>query len=199
MSDEQLQLFDTAERSARPRRAFNPTLGHAVLRHDHAVLLAIAMLIGASITFALGVERGKRLAGAESRVRFSIAADGARDAPRSTTVMSPMTPAGIDRSPAPATPPAAAPAPRKPANAPSKPSKLAAETSGFAVQVVTYSQPKVAHQELQQLQQKGEKAFLLQRAGKTSLLVGPFPTKEHATSKLSALRSRYRDCFIRTL
>jgi cell division septation protein DedD len=71
--------------------------------------------------------------------------------------------------------------------------------SRFAVQVVSYSQAKFAQQELQQLQRQGEKAFLLKRQGKTTLLVGPFPTKENAASKLSGLRPRYRDCFIRTL
>ena len=162
MSDEQLQLFDVPERLAHRRREF-ASLGHATLRHDHAVLLIMTALIVASIVFAFGVERGKRLAHTELPAPVSA-------------VEAPTTPKLVQ-----------------------KPSKLASEASGFAVQVVSCTQAKFAQQALQQLQRQGEKAFLLQQQGRTMLLVGPFSTKANAAGKLSTLRQRYRDCFIRTL
>ena len=176
MSDEQLQLFDVPEHPAHRRRGFT-SLGQATLRHDHAVLLVITALIVSSIVFAFGVERGKRVARAEQRTSRSI----------------------VEAVPEPVATPQPVAAPGKPAKLIQKPSKLASNESGFAVQVVSCNQAKFAQQELRQLQRQGEKAFLVQRDGRTALLVGPFPTKEHAAGKLSALRQQYRDCFIRTL
>ena len=175
MPDEQLQLFDVPGQPARLRRSATPSLGHATLRHDHAVLLAMIVMIAASMLFAFGVERGKHVVQAE-RSRSSVMQTAS--APEAATIP----------TPAPQT----------------RPSKLASsEEARFAVQVVSYRQAKFAQRELQQLQRQGENAFLLQRQGKTTVMVGPFLTKEHAASNVSRLRQRYReryrDCFIRTL
>ena len=194
MSDEQLQLFEGPERPVRFRRRMPTSLGHATLRHDHAVLLAMTALIVASVVFALGVERGKRLAKTESRSLRTIAESIPNPSASIMPVAVPSAPVDVARVKA-----SAAPAPVKPAKMTKKPSRLAAETSNFAVQVVSYSQVKFAQQELRQLQRRGEHAFLLQQQGRMTLLVGPFPTKEHAVSKLSTLRQRYEGCFVRTL
>ena len=174
MSDEQLQLFNVPAHPAH-RRGGCTSLGQATLRHDHAVLLVMTALIIASVVFAFGVERGKRLVRAEQPAFVAEALP----APEPVTSSAPVS--------------------SKPAKLAPKTSKLAFKESNFAVQVVSYNQAKFAQQELQQLQRQGEKAFLLQQQGRTTLLIGPFPTKAHAVDKLSTLRQRYQGCFIRTL
>jgi cell division septation protein DedD len=85
---------------------------------------------------------------------------------------------------------------------PSTPSKLAASTSPasrYAIQVVSYRQPQLAKRELDRLQAKGERAFLVTRKGFTVLCVGPFPSKDNAKEKLVQLKDRYQGCFLKTL
>ena len=185
MSDEQLQLFDVPAHPAHRRRGFT-SVGQATLRHDHAVLLAMTALIIASVVFAFGVERGKRLARTEQSASMAEALPAPEPVTNSQPVAAPMAPA-------------VKPVPSKPAKLAPKASKLASKESNFAVQVVSYSQARFAQQELQQLQRQGEKAFLMQQQGRTTLLIGPFPTKAHAVDKLLTLRQRYQGCFIRAL
>jgi len=65
--------------------------------------------------------------------------------------------------------------------------------------VVSYNRPKLAQQELQRLKERGEPAFLMTTQGRTVLFIGPFPTKEKASARLSSLKRHYQDCFIRSL
>ena len=187
MSDEQLQLFNVPGHPARRPRGLTAPLGQASLRHDHVVLVAMIAMIAASIVFAFGVERGKRVAHTEQSPSIAQALS----IPEATmSAKRPETVVGSTDS--------------KASSAPQKQPLKAASASvagdaQFAIQVVTCRQTQSARRELRQLQQRGENAFLLQRQGKTTVLVGPFPTKENAASKLSALRQRYQDCFLRTL
>src|SRR3990167_405883 len=60
--ERQLELFDLARRAGGPPHRV--PLGRLILhlRHDQAVLAGIAGLIGVTVIFACGVERGKQLA-----------------------------------------------------------------------------------------------------------------------------------------
>ena len=147
------------------------------LRHDHAVLLLMLGLIGGSIVFACGVERGKQLARAERMLLE----------PPATRV--------ADVKPAPSPVPKTAPAPN---TMPGTPAKMPVR-SRYAVRVVTFRQPNLAQLELQRLQQRGESAFLVKQPDRVALCVGPFPSREHAMEKLTTLRRQYRDCFIQSL
>ena len=69
----------------------------------------------------------------------------------------------------------------------------------FAIQVASYSQPKFAQQALQRLQQQGEQAFVVNKQDRMVVLIGPFSTKGQASARLTDLRRRYQDCFVRTL
>jgi cell division septation protein DedD len=158
------------------------------IRHDHLMVGAIVGLIGLTVVFACGVERGKRVSRAEHAAPLlgpRATADSAATQPSR-----PATPANT--TPAPATVPAAAPT-SSPA-----PTKLARGPS-FAVQVVTYRQRPLAQREMQRLQSRGERVFLAMTDGHTRVLIGPFDSKGDARSKSAQLRSRYRDCFVRTL
>ncbi|MBI2495704.1 MAG: SPOR domain-containing protein [Candidatus Omnitrophica bacterium] len=188
----------------RPGRvARQETVGRFLLhaRYDQLVLAGIGSLIGLTVVFACGVERGKQFARAEQ----ALLSHQERTAPPPS-----MTGAGkppVANQPLPAVPPAvtgaqkSVPVPASTPQAPKakEPRQPAFGKSRYAVQVVTYSRPGLAKQEVQRLKKRGETACPVMREGRTSVYVGPFPSKRHADRKLTKLKSRYQDCFIRTL
>ncbi len=180
--EQQLELFQPSERRAHSGHVHSGRPFAFRLRHDQAMLLGIGTLIGVAVIFACGVERGKQLARSE---RLLLA----RDLP--STLSAPVEP-----------PKAAVQAPSTPktkSNSPRPTGNNGTTKSRYAVQVVTYTRPQLAKKELQRLQARGEPAFLMIREGRTTLYVGPFPSKSHASEKLSSLRTRYQDCFVKTL
>ena len=184
MSDGQLELFDlTSHDTPRPRR---DTLGRLLLnlRYDQLALACVGMLLALTVVFAGGVERGKHLARAE---RLGQPQEEPARA-LSKNVRSPVS-EPIVVAPVISTPKAPEPA-RQPASS-SRPR--------YAVQVRTYSQPQLAKMELNRLHAKGESAFLIIREGRTAVYVGPFPSRNDATEKVALLRSRYQDCFVKSL
>jgi cell division protein FtsN len=204
----QLELFDVARQPyAKPRP---PSLGRFLLtlRYDQAVLCGIAGLIGVTVVFACGVERGKQLNRTE---RALITRDEfARPAvtplpmtPPATMVAAPVEAASTTKR----TSSTSAPAKRVPLVVPAtsvkkkEPSKLAATTDRrrYAVQAASYRQAPLAKRELDRLMSSGERAFLVTKGGHTIVYLGPFPSKTHASEKLTMFKSRYQGCFIRTL
>lgn len=164
-------MFDLASSPVpRPQRE---TLGRFFLqlRHDQLVLVGIVGLIGVTVVFACGVERGKQLVRAEF---FAQQAASTRE-------------------------PASAPAVSPPAPKATQPKKPLGGRSRYAVQVVTYSRPQLAKLELDRLKARGEAAFLVIRDGRTRVYVGPFPSRSNADKKLAQLKTRYQDCFVRSL
>lgn len=199
-SDVQLELFELPPQA--PAQRSMTSLGSLHLRADHAVLTLIVGLIGFSVVFALGVERGKQLVQAErplwdSRASVSHDAPPAQASPdgkvRSSTTSGSSTSASDQ---APTATPRAVPATEKGRVAPTK---TVTNKSRFAIQVVSYTQLKLAQRELDRLKRRGEQAFLVTTQERVALLVGPFPTKTNASVKLARLRSQYQDCFIRNL
>ena len=189
----QLELFELTRQSA-PRPHHRDTLGRVLLqlRHDQLVLAAMAGVIGLTIIFASGVERGKQLARTERAIlaRQQTASQAQPSAPAPTTapvvIAVPATKAATTESPVPAH--------KK------EPAKGKAGKSRYAVQVVTFSRPQPAKQEMDRLRAKGERAFLVIRdGGRTIVYVGPFPSKDHAVEKVSTLKMKYHDCFVKTL
>ena len=141
---QQLYLFKVpAERAAQPEPL---RIGALSLRPDHVLLSLMFGLIGLSVIFALGVERGRQVAQVEPPLfvpRDSGAREAEMKAKASTSSVEAEAPS-IRRETAPS--PVVAPKPQ----APKTPVKVAAAggSSQFAIQVVTYSQPTLAQQEL---------------------------------------------------
>jgi len=179
-------------------------VGRLEVRHDHAILLGMAGLIGVAVIFAGGVERGKQLARTERVLMAPPSSRSSSSSSASSSSASPATslnspePARAGASSSPITPRQSTPSP-KPATAPRVPKRLAESSARFAVQVVSYTKPALAARELSRLQARGESAFLIKRADKAVLFVGPFTSRKLAKDKLAGLKPRYRDCFVRSL
>lgn len=194
----QLELF---ELGASPKRPRHSSLGfwQARIRHDQAMIGAIAALIGLTVVFALGVERGKELVRAERTLwqRAGVDGSGAELPATSTPPASAAAPT--------VTPSKGAPDGRSTGSTPAAPQpaapkqKMMTTKSRYAVQAATYSRMQLARLEMQRLHQTGERAFLVQRQGRTVLYVGPFPSETLAREKLPQLKGRYGDCFIKSL
>jgi len=190
----QLEWFDLPHHAS-PMRGARLLAQPLRMRPDHAVLGVILLLIGTSVVFAVGMERGKHLARTEPGVSEPPAAAPQRQAsaavPGETLATRP--PMGGKGSAATSS---ANTVPKQPSP---KPGKTIVPKSRFAVQVVSYRQLKLAQREMQRLQQRGEEAFLVSGQDRTMLLVGPFVNKERASAKLASLKRLYQDCFVRTL
>lgn len=197
----QLELFELTHQSA-PRPHHRDTLGRVLLqlRHDQLVLVTMAGVIGLTIIFASGVERGKQLVRTERAIL-------ARQQTAPSTPQTQEAVAAVDRGESPARQVSTAtpvPVTAAPMTAPAQKKKVPAKIPGgksrYAVQVVTFSQPKSAKKEMDQLRAGGEPAFLAIRdGGRTIVYVGPFPSKDNAVEKVSTLKTKYRDCFVKTL
>ncbi|MBI3324406.1 MAG: SPOR domain-containing protein [Candidatus Omnitrophica bacterium] len=183
-------------------------VGYVRIRQDHVMLVLIVALIGLSVIFALGVERGKELSKAELiNPSSKLSLLSPTSLPPAAAPSSARRDAALPPAKLPTTTPKPAeqktPTPKKiepvPALEP-KPAKPSVPKSPqFAIQVVSYRQPELAQRELARLKQHGEPVFLLKGEGKAALLVGPFSDKESATQKLADLRALYQDCFVRHL
>lgn len=203
--ESQLELFDVARQTA-PRPSSPQATGRVFinLRYDQLILSGMAGLIGLTVVFASGVERGKQLVRSE-RVLLARQEPQAPVAKSSTeqTKASTTSTEQPKAAPSPASAPAKAKTPKRVVEAPAAPvTRKAAKTSGssrYAVQVSTFTRPHLAKQELDRLRARGEKAFLVIRDGRTMVYVGPFPSKTNASEKVANLRARYQDCFVRTL
>jgi len=200
----QLELFDLAHQpQAKPR---SPSLGRflVTLRYDQAVLCGIAGLIGFTVIFACGVERGKQL----SRTERALLTREELARPAAAPTMVVAAPVSESSAPKKAASPAPAATKSVPAIVPSttsvkkkEPSKLAATNASrrYVVQAAAYRRAPLAKRELDRLLSSGERAFLVMKNGYTTVYLGPFPSKTYASEKLTTIRQRYQGCFIRTL
>ena len=207
--ENQLELFDLTNQPAvkRPREPLSRF--SFTLRYDQLVLSGMAALLGVTVVFAFGVERGKQLVRSE-RVLLARQQGGAtpsttdsQPAPQASqdpSSISTTTGQGSEKAPKKSAPTSAPSKARKePTRVVSTEQASKAGRSRYAVQVVAFSRPHLAKREMDRLHAKGEPAFLVMRDGRTFVYVGPFPSKGNASQKLTVLRPQYQDCFVRTL
>ena len=180
--EQQLELFHIEEQAARLSRREPVGQFDVQVRHDHLMLVGISCIIGLTVVFACGVERGKQLVRAEQSLLV-------RQAPAPSHVSTAQQTGG-----SPAAQRSSSPTPLT-----GKPAPALTGKSRYAVQVVTFTRVQLARQELQRLQARGERAFLMKREGRMVVYVGPFPSHTHANQKLTMLKTRYQDCFVKTL
>ena len=203
--ENQLELFKLQHQPApRPHREM---LGRFLLhlRYDQLVLAGMAGIIGVTVIFACGVERGKQLVRSERsmlvRQQPATPTAAVEESPSTAPALTPAPSVKETREKPVQTPTSVPKVKTKLASAPVTSTSPVAERglSRYAIQVVTFSRPFLAKQEMDRLVASGERAFLVMRDGRTMVYVGPFPSKTHAADKLLTLKSRYQDCFVRTL
>ncbi len=186
----QLELFDL-EHKAAPRPQHRPAVGkvHFMLRHDQLVLVGIGALIGLTVVFAFGVERGKQLARVErvnAKTNLSQSVDVVYAEPQTQKQEQLIQVTTV-------------PAESAVVASPEVNSVRANELSGYAIQIVTYTKQEYAERERKRLEDSGELAFVKTYGEHSVLFIGPFESKDVAKRKLSSLKATYSDCFLKSL
>jgi cell division protein FtsN len=215
----QLELFELTHQPApRPHRESLRRFFISV-RYDQLLLTGVGGLLALTVVFACGVERGKQLVRTERAILARAQSPTITRGPTVTAAEpSPSDPSGptgavpkVEGKPkGGSSQPKSAPVPSTKAKAPvklasdrarnnPKPKAEQGSKSRYAIQIVTYSQPRLAKKELDRLLARGERAFLVIRNGRTTLYVGPFPSRDNASNKLTTLKPTYQDCFLRAL
>jgi len=201
----QLELFDLSGQPSGRGRDAAPGQCSLHLRHDHLVLISIAGLIGLTVVFACGVERGKHLVRAERMLLARQPSSGSTPAPRGAGGSTPAEATAAEPAPAKRAGEIEKPSAPAPAMAPKpKPRRLAQASASrgsarYAIQLATYRQPHYATREIARLNALGERAFLMKRERHTVVYVGPFPSRQNAVETMARMKDRYRDCFLKTL
>ncbi|MFA5335639.1 MAG: SPOR domain-containing protein [Candidatus Omnitrophota bacterium] len=159
-----------------PQHKLNLSVPYEVL----AVALMGLLVLGA-IVFALGVERGRGLAGTDIS-----AATAELAAVPEPVVAAPVEPVTIQVAEAPK--PVAAPTARPTAKPTAKP---------YTIQVASYKARDMADKELSRLKGQGYNAEVVKKGSYYILCAGSFESKDAAKQTFAAMQKKYKGCIIR--
>lgn len=152
--------------------------------YEKFILVAIALLVTAVVSFSLGMERGRRV-GISVREPVAPGGEVAERPARRSPIMAPV----VAKTDVPVAAPAQA--------AVEQPVKAAGY--GYTIQLASFQTKKLAEREAESLRKKGHEPLVLNKSGYTVVCVGKFSDKESARTLLSEFRKKYKDCFIRRL
>lgn len=188
----QLDLFSQAKGMA----SLMPQARHSFLgliwNHEKAILLIVGFIITAIVSFALGIERGKKISALQGRPSgFMASGESAiRQASKPLPAPAAIKPEQPSK-PAPAV---------KEEEAVVAPALAARESAGsYTIQVASFKKETSAQKEIATLKKKGLVASALSKGKYLIVCVGNFIKKDEARSLLPKLKKRYQDCFIRRL
>jgi len=162
----QLELFSQSGDSAANKGLSRYFLSR-IWSYEKAILIAIALLITAIISFSLGVEKGKNLAVRRTNLRIDAASNKA----------APASPAQIVFTT-------------------KEPELTQQKSESYAIQLATFSTKTLAQKEIELLRKKGYAPLVIAKGKYIVLYVGNFSNKETANKVLGEFRKRYSDCRI---
>ncbi len=186
----QLDLFSPGKSSA----SLMPQTRHSFLgfiwNYEKAILIIVGFIITATISFALGVEKGKKMAVLKSQPRAFMAYNqvSIRQAPVSAAVQVKPEPS-LRLAPV-----------LKEEEVVVVPAVSVRDSAGsYTIQVASFTKEASAQKEISTLKKKGLVASILSKGKYLVVCVGNFMEKHEANTLLSELKKRYQDCFIRRL
>jgi cell division septation protein DedD len=200
----QFELFPgssaNAEDPSRPRYL----LANLTLSIENLVVLSILGIMVAVFAYSLGVERGKHLMAAQARpVSLVPAASDLQTvavqqtvAPVVTTVAR-QTPAAVNQSNA--VPAAVRPSAVTTTAVIAQKPAVPASAFKYTIQVASYADEKFAHKAAGELNKNGFETLVMQKGKYAILCVGKFAQKNEAMSVISKLKSKYKDCLVRSM
>ena len=195
----QFELFPgNSEDATKPRYL----LANVSLTAENLVVFTILGIMGVVFAYSLGVERGKHVMASQMRdtvVAKSVMAEvpivatqsvatnvGAAHAPvqAATRTVVPATGVAVKMVPA-------VIAEQKPL--------VPASAFKYTIQVASYADKKFAHQAAVDLNKKGFETVVMQKGKYAILCVGKFNQKNEAIIMISRLKSKYKDCLVRSM
>jgi cell division protein FtsN len=199
----QFELFpgssSQAEDASRPRYL----LANLSLSVENLVVLSILGIMVAVFAYSLGVERGKHLMA--SQVRQTSVASVVSEPHAAVVQQAATTAVTTAVRPAPATTGKANALPAKPTVAVSAAAVVAqkpavpAAAFKYTIQVASYGDAKFAEKAASDLNKKGFETLVMQKGKYAILCVGKFNQKNEAMSVISKLKSKYKDCLVRSM
>lgn len=167
-------------------------LANLTLTIENLVVLSILCIMLAVFAYSLGVERGKKVMAAQMMDKGPMVAQApAVVTPSTATVKN----AGQAVNPV-VTAPVQAAQPVPAAVVEQKPQSPAFK---YTVQVASYADEKFAHRAAQDLGKKGFETIVLQKGKYAILCVGKFNQMNEAKKTISKLKSKYKDCLVRSM
>lgn len=180
--------------AARPRLF----LANLTLTIENLVVLSILGIMLAVFAYSLGVERGKHVMAAQMVERTSA---------KPLIAEAPIVPASAVAVAKPNPAIVAAPAVAAVAQPVSAPAETVVESKPpvsdpdfkYTVQVASYADEKFAKRVADELDKKGFQTMVMQKGKYVILCVGKFNQKNEAKATIAKLKSKYKDCLVRSM
>ena len=193
----QFELFPHSERnvSKNPKRSYR--FLSLTLSLENIIILSIFSLMILILSFCLGVERGKRIAAANTTEKAEAQAVAAVTAIEEPVDL--MEPPVIMKAAVVALPPENS---QQGAAQEKNAYPLAKREMGYTIQVASFKKEEYARTEARNLEKRGYGAYdirVISKGEYSIVCVGSFNEKRRAKALLSKLRSRYKDCIVRRL
>lgn len=177
----QLELFSQTKADYQTKKGAPNTFLSYIWNYEKVILIAIGFIIMGTISFSLGVERGRRLAILKFNSRLDMATKiQSLDSKNKYQSAVQKQDSSVDQS--------------QPVIKPVK-----EYIQNYTIQVATYQTKTYAEKEVNALRKKGFSALVSSKGKYNIVYVGNFSSKETAASLLLELKKRYRDCFIKRL
>ncbi|MFH1640346.1 MAG: SPOR domain-containing protein [Candidatus Omnitrophota bacterium] len=190
----QLELFsqikDNSEKNAKARESFF----NYMRNYEKQIILVICFFITAVVSFALGMEKGRKLATLRvTDARFDTAKRIDAPAIEKLVKTQSSSPAGA------VTVKESIPAEESGKASLSEETKIRVPAEGFTVQVASYKTMGSAEKEAEHLRKRGFSPLVVPKGNFLVVCVGSFTNKKEAETLLTKLKSKYHDCYIRRL
>ena len=190
----QFELFPGA--SASHHQAARPQffLSQFTLSLENMIIAGIFILMGVVFSFSVGVERGKKIALANS---FKNVYSNVLSIPKEKAVAAPAAKTSTLKTLNQA--PAAIPVPQESNTYEVQPPAAPVETGSYTIQVASFKQLEFAQQEAEGLRKKGYEIFVLPKGNYSIVCVGKFLRKDDAGVTQTRLKKTYKDSMLRRL
>jgi cell division septation protein DedD len=196
MKETQLNFFGS-DQDTEGKKRYSVTFGL-----DTLILIGIVIGLLLTVAFSLGVERGRKIAYVDAKKEtimpvlvkeapLAVSAEEAAEGiiqPASSHTSAQVAPSTASEKTAKQAPPPVA----------EKPAQAETPETGYGIQIATYVHQSRADREADDLKTKGYPTIVAKKGEFFVVFVGPFTKKEDAGNKLSTLRKKYSDCFIKT-
>ena len=189
----QFELFPGA--SASHQQAARPQffLSQFTLSLENMIIAGIFILMGVIFSFSVGVERGKKIALANS---FKNVYSNVLSVPQEKAVVAPAAKVSTFKT---LQAPAATPIPQEKSTDEVQPPVAPVETGSYTIQVASFKQIEYAQKEAEGLRKKGYEIFVFPKGNYSIVCVGKFLRKDDAGVTLTQLKKTYKDSMLRRL
>ena len=203
----QFELFPGSSASVEDPTRPRLLLANLTLSVENLVVLSILGIMVAVFAYSLGVERGKHVMASEFKagaLAQPVTAQTPVVAVRQTSTV-PSTATAVRQAPVTGVAVNAASTVVKPVSAvpvavvAQKPAQVPAAAFKYTIQVASYADEKFAKKAALDLNKIGFETLVMQKGKYAILCVGKFNQKNEAMSVIAKLKSKYKDCLVRSM